>query len=114
MNICVQHILDKYSTADFSHLADTFVAGPYTFSKVQYIDALQHNIIDRARNTVCIIRASGQHHDSFRAAITSGNAEGWFINNMNECMALLTVELLCDEPTHWDSTYIMFNHLRRL
>lgn len=29
-------------------------------------------------------------------------------------MALPIIELLCDEPTHWDSTYIMLNRLRIL
>ncbi|KAG1827548.1 uncharacterized protein BJ212DRAFT_1257671 [Suillus subaureus] len=29
-------------------------------------------------------------------------------------MALPLVELLCDKPTHWDSTYIMLNCLRIL
>jgi hypothetical protein len=29
-------------------------------------------------------------------------------------MALPIVELLCDKPTCWDSTYIMFNNLRIL
>jgi hypothetical protein len=63
VNICVQYILND--TVDFSHLADTFVAGPYTFKKVEYIKALQNQIIDWVRNIVCVICASGQHRDSF-------------------------------------------------
>lgn len=114
VNICVQHILDEYSTVDLSCLDDTFVAGPYTFKKVEYIETLQSKVIDRARTIVHAIRASGQRRDSFRAAIISGNAEGWFVNDNNERMALPLVELLCDEPTRWDSTYVMLNRLRIL
>ncbi|KAG2134713.1 hypothetical protein BD769DRAFT_1353204 [Suillus cothurnatus] len=114
VNICVQHILDEYSTVDLSCLDDTFIAGPYTFKKVEYIKTLQSKVIDWARTIVHAICGSGQHRDSFQAAIISGNAEGWFVNDNNECMALPLVELLCDEPAHWDSTYVMLNHLRIL
>jgi hypothetical protein len=65
VNICVQHILDEYSTVDLSCLDDTFVAGPYTFKKVEYIETLQSKVIDRARTIVRAIRASGQRRDSF-------------------------------------------------
>ncbi|KAG2345164.1 hypothetical protein BDR05DRAFT_881181 [Suillus weaverae] len=114
VNICIQYILDQHSTADFSHLADTFVAGLYTFKKVKYIEALQNKVLNQARKIVHVIRTSGQCCDSFQAAITSGNAEGWLVNDKSECIALPTVKLLCDEPTCWDSTYIMLNCLRIL
>jgi hypothetical protein len=52
VNICVQHILNKYPTVDFSHLADTFAAGPYTFKKVEYIETLQSKVVDQARTIV--------------------------------------------------------------
>lgn len=65
VNICVQHILDEHSNVDFSHLADTFVAGPYTFKKVEYVKALQSDVITRARDVVRVIHSSGQRRDSF-------------------------------------------------
>jgi hypothetical protein len=65
VNICIQHILNEHSKVNFSHLDDTFVAGPYTFKKVEYIKALQSDVITQARDIVRMIRSSGQHCDSF-------------------------------------------------
>jgi hypothetical protein len=65
VNICVQHILSEHSTADFSDLADTFVARPYIFNKVEYVKALQNNVINQARDIVHVICVSGQCCDSF-------------------------------------------------
>ncbi|KAG2062389.1 hypothetical protein BDR06DRAFT_1016327 [Suillus hirtellus] len=111
-------ILELIDYAEVKHNIGHFTldnaTGPYTFKKVKYVKALQSDVITQARDIVHVIHSSGQHCDSFRAAITSGNAEGWFTNNNGERMALPIVELLCDEPTHLDLTYVMFNHLRIL
>ncbi|KIK33567.1 hypothetical protein CY34DRAFT_42461, partial [Suillus luteus UH-Slu-Lm8-n1] len=57
------------------------------------------------------IRASNQRRDRFRDTILRGNEEGWFRDDKGELTQLPVVELLLDEPTRWDSVYVMLNRL---
>ncbi|KAG1782087.1 ribonuclease H-like domain-containing protein [Suillus placidus] len=55
-------------------------------------------------------------HDSdrFRDCILRGNEEGWFRDDNGDLIQLPVVELLLDEPTRWDSVYVLINRLRTL
>ncbi|KAG2035623.1 hypothetical protein BDR03DRAFT_1012308 [Suillus americanus] len=43
--------------------------------------------------------------------ITTGNDNKWFLDHTGSPTRLPVVQLLLDEPTHWDSVYVMLNRL---
>jgi len=86
INICVKHVLDKFSNID---LAD---------------DACRRNPIALARQIVKVIRASGLRRDKFMSVVKAGNLSGTF--------QLPEYQLLRDVSTRWDSVYYMINRLR--
>ncbi|KAG1759799.1 hypothetical protein EV702DRAFT_1208130 [Suillus placidus] len=53
-------------------------------------------------------------HDRFHETIVRGNEEGWFQDDNGDPTQLPVVELLLNEPTRWDSVYVMINHLQTL
>jgi len=114
INICVKHIVDKYSIADFSGVPETWVVSGETINKAAYVQAIAGKALDRARVLVCTVHASIQHHDSFMITITMGNNNKWFLDHTGSPTWLPVVQLLHDEPTHWDSVYVMLNCLRTL
>jgi hypothetical protein len=114
INICVKHILDEYATANYSAVADTWTIEDLDIQKVDYVQAVQAKPLERARHIVRLVRASHQRRDRFRDTIIRGNEEGWFHDENGDAIRLPVVELLLDEPTRWDSSYVMVNRMRTL
>jgi hypothetical protein len=83
-------------------------------TKIDYISAVTGKTLERTRNLVRSVRASNQRHANFRDTIVIGNEKGWFRGDGGEPIKLPEVELLLDEPTRWDSTFVMVNHTRNL
>ncbi|KIK32543.1 hypothetical protein CY34DRAFT_101246 [Suillus luteus UH-Slu-Lm8-n1] len=114
INICVKHIINKYPTANYSTVSDTWTIKDQVIEKVDYVQAVQTKPLERARTIVRLTRASNQRRDRFRDCILKGNEDGWFRDDKGDSIQLPVVELLLDEPTRWDSVYIMINRLRTL
>jgi hypothetical protein len=114
INICVQHIMDEHSTVDLSGVPGPFVVGNSSFDKAVYITALQGDVLCRARSIVRAARASNKRRDNFRDIIRAGNDAKIFRNSNFEEIMLPILELLCDEPTRWGSSFVMVNRLRIL
>ncbi|KIK35014.1 hypothetical protein CY34DRAFT_35062, partial [Suillus luteus UH-Slu-Lm8-n1] len=57
------------------------------------------------------VHALIQRHDSFTLTITMGNENKWFLDHTGSPTQLPVVQLLHDEPTRWDSVYVMLNRL---
>ncbi|KAG2030130.1 ribonuclease H-like domain-containing protein [Suillus americanus] len=114
INICVKHIVDDYTTADFSSMEKTWNVCGQIIDKNEYVGAIIGKALERARTLVRTIRASNQRHSNFRDTIVIGNENNWFQGDKGEPIKLPEVELLLDEPTRWDSVYVMLNHLHNL
>jgi hypothetical protein len=114
INICVKHILDEYWKADFSDVVGRWVIEGKTIEKDMYVQAIRLKALDCARLLIRTIRASDKRRSSFRVIITTGNDEKWFQDDSGASIQLPVVQLLHDEPTHWDSAYVMLNSLRTL
>ena len=114
INICVKHIIDDYHKADFSLVNERWVIGDRTIIKAEYLEAVTGKAISRARDLVRMVRMSNQRRNSFRDTIVTGNEKEWFQDDAGKTLRLPVVELLLDEATHWDSVYVMLNHLRAL
>ncbi|KIK15346.1 hypothetical protein PISMIDRAFT_115273 [Pisolithus microcarpus 441] len=113
INICVQHLINGYKSADFSGLPRTWGNPPRVLHKKEYIMAVQEDPIRRGRETVRCVRSSGQCRRNFQQTIESGNANQSFMKG-GVPFPLPVVQLLHDVMTHWDSTYYMINRLRAL
>ncbi|KAG1744580.1 uncharacterized protein EDB91DRAFT_1050699 [Suillus paluster] len=111
INICVRHVLNDYWKADFSGVVDRWVVEGKTIDKDTYVEAIQGKALDWARLLIHTIRTSDKQHNSFSVIITTGNDEKWFQDNSGAIIQLPVVQLLHDEPTNWDSTYVMLNCL---
>jgi hypothetical protein len=114
INICVKHILDDYTTADFSDVENTWTVCGQDITKINYISAVTGKTLERTRNLVRSVRASNQRRANLRDTIVIGNEKGWFRGDRGEPIKLPEVELLLDEPTRWDSTFVMVNRTRNL
>jgi hypothetical protein len=114
INIWVKHILDDYATADFSDVENTWTVCGQDITKIDYISAVTGKTLERTRNLVRSVRASNQRRANFRDTIVIGNEKGWFRGDGGEPIKLPEVELLLDEPTRWDSTFVMVNRTRNL
>jgi hypothetical protein len=116
INICVKHIIDDYHNADFSFMAEQWSIGnrgPLVI-KEEYLEAVKGKALSRARDLVRTVRASDQRRNSFRDTIITGNEKEWFQNDLGEKVRLPVVELLLDEVTRWDSTFVMVNRMGTL
>jgi hypothetical protein len=111
INICVKHIINDYHKADFLLVPKWWVSGDCTIIKAEYLEAVTGQAISRARDLVRTVCASNQRCISFRDTIIIGNEKEWFQDDVGMKLCLPVVELLLDEITHWDSAYIMLNHL---
>ncbi|KAF9231412.1 hypothetical protein BU15DRAFT_7981, partial [Melanogaster broomeanus] len=114
-NICVQHTLDKYVDADFTHCPQTWrnLAGK-VIDRDSYVDSVHTDPIGCGRDVVYTIHSSGQHRIAFQQTILSGNEQERFVNDTGDIVKLPVVQLLRDVRTRWDSTYYMINHMRAL
>lgn len=112
INICVSHTIKAYTTADFSHVAPTWVdfLGNVVV-KEEYVQALATDPIATGRDIIRIIRASGQRRKGFHDTIINRNSNQWYTGNTTQ---VPVVELLRDVKTRWDSTFFMINRLRAL
>jgi hypothetical protein len=52
INICVKHVIDEYTAADYSTVANTWTVEDQIIKKVDYIQAVQAKPLERARNIV--------------------------------------------------------------
>jgi len=108
INLCAKHIIDEYSTADFSGLKDDWLVGKDTIVKGEYVKAMRGDPLKRARAVVTTIRGSHSRRIQFKKIIVDGNDWKKFVPELPE------VELLCDVKTRWDSVYVMLNRLLKL
>ena len=110
INICCQHVIDKFTNIKLVDSADDFVAkdlsGPPQHQTTA--EAISHDPITMGRNIVRAIRSSGEHRKAFKLLIQNGNAGGWFKTPLKEC------QLLRDVKTRWDSVYFMIKRLSEL
>jgi hypothetical protein len=107
----VKHIINDYHKANFLLMPKQWVISDCTIIKAEYLEAVTMQAISRARDLVCTVCASNQRHVSFRDTIITGNEKEWFQDDAGTKLCLPVVELLLDEATHWDSTYVMLTHL---
>lgn len=114
INICVQHILHDYPTLDFTHVDDSWVVDGTTIQKAEYVAALRSKALDHARDVIRTIRRSAKRREGFKDMIVRGNEKNWYKDDEGNPRQLPVVELLLDEPTRWDSAYVMLNRLRTL
>ncbi|KIK77307.1 hypothetical protein PAXRUDRAFT_167311 [Paxillus rubicundulus Ve08.2h10] len=114
-NICVQHMLDNYTDADFTHCPWTWknLAGK-VIDRDSYINSVCTDPIGYGRDVMHTVHLSGQRWTNFWETILSGNEQEWFINDTGDIVKLPVVQLLCDIRTRWDSTYYMINHMQAL
>ncbi|KIK79312.1 hypothetical protein PAXRUDRAFT_44975, partial [Paxillus rubicundulus Ve08.2h10] len=111
-NICVQHMLNNYVDADFTHCSWTWKnSAGKVIDRDSYINSVRTDPIGCRRDVVCTVRLSGQCWTNFWQTILSGNEQEWFVNDTGDIVKLPVVQLLCDVRTHWDSTYYMINHM---
>jgi hypothetical protein len=115
MNICVKHVLDKFSDADLDTMAQAFIhAFPDdSVNKDLYLAAVQDCPISLGRNVVRTIRASGLRRDEFMDVVKDGNRRGWFKSD-GQVVQVPENELLQDVRTRWDSVFYMINRLRAM
>lgn len=110
----MQHILHDYPTLDFTHVDDSWVVDGTTIQKVEYVAALRSKALDHARDVIRTIRRSAKRREGFKDMIVRGNEKNWYKDDEGNPRQLPVVELLLDEPTRWDSAYVMLNRLRTL
>ena len=114
-NICVQHMLDTYTHADFTWCPWMWKNSVgKVIDRAEYVEMVQTNPIWLGRDVVPAVPSSGQCRSHFRQTILSGNEQERFINNTGDIVKLPVVQLLCDVKTCWDSTYYMINCLPAL
>jgi hypothetical protein len=108
INICCQHVIEKFTNIKLSESFDEFVAGELA-CRIQdqtFDDAIDRDPIALGRNIVRAIRNSGQRREAFQKHITEGNERKWF--------EVPQLQLLRDVKTRWDSVYSMISRLRAL
>jgi hypothetical protein len=112
INICTGHTCSGFKKVPLSDLECVLTIPPTeSINKSAYLNAVAKDPLQRAREAVRIIRASGQRRDAFAETITFGNQKGWF---RSPPIKVPANELLRDVPTRWDSVYFMLNRLRSL
>jgi hypothetical protein len=114
VNICVQHMIERYTSADFSNVPDSWIQGSNLVRKAEYLEALLRDPVECSRDTVRSVQSSGQRRKNFRTTIENGNANGSFADATNVVIKLPTQQLLRDMKTCWDSTYFMIKRVHVL
>jgi hypothetical protein len=114
INLCAQRIINKFSSADFSNVADSWPVGKATIHKVPYVAAVKGDPIKRVRALVKAIRVSPLRREALRKTIASGNDIGDFLDDEGNLVQVPNLELLCDVETRWDSTFEMLRRARNL
>jgi hypothetical protein len=109
INICCSHVIDAFSEIDFPSISASFEGYE------EYITAISHNPIARARELVRVMRASGQRRKAFELVIEDGNQKNYFIDRASgKSVRVCQLQLLRDVKTRWDSVYFMLHRLREL
>ncbi|KAG6379029.1 hypothetical protein JVT61DRAFT_11455 [Boletus reticuloceps] len=112
INLCVQHILNKYTQADFSDAPSTWINNQgIVINKAEYVKAVQGDPVCLGRDMVSTMHGSDQCHNGFQLMIENGNNAEVFTDQEDKAMKLPSCQLLLDVRTHWDSTYTMINCL---
>ena len=75
-----------------------------------YANALESDVVGKARSLVSACRASGQRREDFQSTITEGNSSKSFLNGKQ----LWNVQLLRDMDVRWSSTYLMIDRVLEL
>ena len=83
INICVKHIVDKFTDLELVNLEFDEGSVPstetdWTEEDQTFEDAVSHDPIALCRSIMCAIRASGKQCDDFENVIDNGNEQGWF------------------------------------
>lgn len=94
---------------DFATAPVEWLARGTVIKKGLYLEDLKLQPVKQGKGLVCVLHASGQQQEAFRNAILIGNQGNLFPGGK-----LPVIELLCDEPTQWDSMYVMLNCLQML
>jgi hypothetical protein len=77
MNICLQHVNDKFSAPKLTKLAMAWVDcfDDDAVDKDLYLEAVKKNPVALGHDIVCVIRASGIRRDKFAKTIKTGNLQ---------------------------------------
>ncbi|KAF9225639.1 hypothetical protein BS17DRAFT_879002 [Gyrodon lividus] len=117
LNICSGHIADQYMDIDFAMIGNAWVDAldpNIVVDKDAYLEALREDPIALGHDVICIVHASNLRREAFNNTIITGNQMNWFTDEEGEPTNLPILKLIRDMKSHWDSIYLMINHLHIL
>lgn len=118
INICSQHVISKFTNIELANATEAtpVILAPNNATRQSFNNAVSCDPIALGRNTVRVLRSSGQRRDTFDDIIKDGNDKGWFgkTGNPPVNIQLRPLQLLRDVKTRWDSVYFMIKRLREM
>ena len=115
--ICCQHVIADFTNIDLAETTTEFVAviPPGLPDQQTFEEAVKRDPVAMGRNTVRVLRNSGQRRDLFDDIIRDGNEKAWFqTGDPPVPVQLRPVQLLRDVVTRWDTVYYMVRRLREM
>ncbi|KAL4078016.1 hypothetical protein J3A83DRAFT_4186260 [Scleroderma citrinum] len=104
LNICLKHIAEKYTDADFASISDTWVnVHGDVIDKDKYIKAFQCDPIVLGCDVVQIIQSSSLCHKGFITTIVTGNQMSWFTDEEGQTFKQ-ALDVFFQAPTNKDIT----------
>ena len=96
INICVQHVVDKFSVPDLKKIAQAWVDcfDNSAVEKKKYLEAVKKNPLGLGHDIVHAICASGLQRDEFDKIVVTGNLQQWFRSLACEVVQLPEAQLL--------------------
>jgi len=118
INICSQHVISKFINIELTNATKVtpVTLAPNNATRQSFYNAVSCDPIALGRNTVRVLRSSGQRQDTFDDIIKDGNDKGWFSKTGNPPVniQLCPLQLLQDVKTRWDSVYFMIMRLHEM
>jgi len=118
INICSQHVISKFTNIELANATEAtpVTLAPNNATCQSFDNAVSRDPIALGRNTVRVLRSSGQRRDTFDDIIKDGNDKGWFgkTGNPPVNVQLHPLQLLRDVKTRWDSVYFMIKCLHEM
>jgi hypothetical protein len=115
INICVQHVVEKFTDVTLVDSEDDFDDDLSTVSSSvsgqTFQQAVDRDPIALGRRIVRAIRSSGQRREAFENLTNEGIKQHWFVIGTNPEENKYH-ELLRDVKTRWDSMFQMIRRLR--
>ncbi|KIM83096.1 hypothetical protein PILCRDRAFT_69854, partial [Piloderma croceum F 1598] len=105
INICSQHVISKFTNIELANAtkATPVILAPNNATRQSFDNAVSRDPIALGRNTVCVLRSSGQRRDTFDDIIKDGNDKGWLgkTGNPPVNIQLRPLQLLRDVVDHF-------------